>query len=158
MDLLVTFDNGMIVIEDMSRKARTGLRRENDIKTMFYFFQGDFTIEERDDVYRIVGYRKGLFAIPENKIMPRSILDKHHIPTKRLRKAIRNPLDLFRKRPSCYMSDDRMVIPLTEVHKHVTMEIPKSIAVRLHQGEWFFDEDESEALPEEQIDGDLQKT
>lgn len=147
MDLLVTFDNGMIVIEDMSRKARAGLRRENDIKSMFYFFNGDYEITEKEDSYLIVGDRKGLFAIPEKKIIPRDIVDAHHIPTKRLRKAIRNPLDMFRKRPSCYMADDRMVIPLIEIHKHVTIEIPNNIAVRLKQGEWFFDEDESEVAP-----------
>ena len=149
MDLLVTFDNGMIVIEDMSRKARAGLRRENDIKSMCYFFNGDYEITEKEDSYLIVGDRKGLFAIPEKKIIPRDIVDAHHIPTKRLRKAIRNPLDMFRKRPSCYMADDRMVIPLIEIHKHVTIEIPKNIAVRLKQGEWFFDEDENEVEKEE---------
>lgn len=152
MDLLVTFDNGMIVIEDMSRKARAGLRRENDIKSMFYFFNGDYTITEKEESYLIVGDRKGLFAIPEKKIIPRDIVDAHHIPTKRLRKAIRNPLDIFRTKPSCYMADDRMVIPLTEIHKHVTIEIPKNIAVRLKQGEWFFDEEENEVAPEGLVD------
>lgn len=154
MDLLVTFDSGMIVIEDMGRKARTGLRRENDIKSMFYFFSGDYDIEEKEESYKIIGERKGLFAIPEKRIIPRDILDAHHIPTSRLRKAIRTPLDMFRTRPSCYMTDDRMVIPLTEIHKHVTMEIPKNIAVRLHQGEWFLDEDESETIQTGLIDKD----
>lgn len=141
MDLLVTFDYGMITIEDMSTKARAGLRRHSDVKSMFYFFKGDFEIKDDNDYYYITGNRKGMFGIPENQILPREIIDTHDIPTARLKKAIRTPLDLFRKNPSCFISDDRMVVPLHEVHKHVTITVPKSICVRLKQSEWYMNEE-----------------
>lgn len=141
MDLLITFDNGMIAIEDMSEKARSGLRRDNDIKSMFYFYDGDYTIRDDDQYYYVVGNRKGMFCIPENKMVPRDIIDAHDIPTKRLKKAIRNPMDIFKKIPRWYISEDRMVIPLHEIYKHVTITIPKNIAVRLKQGDWFYNED-----------------
>lgn len=141
MDLLITFENGMITIEDMSKKARMGLRRENDIKSMFYFFDGDYTITEDEEYYHIKGNRKGMYCIPENRIVPREIIDSHHIPTKRLKKAIRNPIDIFRSKANWYISEDRMVIPLHEIYKHVTITIPKNISVRLKQGDWFYNED-----------------
>jgi len=141
MDLLVTFDNGMIAIEDMSPNARMGLRRDNDIKSMFYFYEGDFTMTEDAEYYYIKGNRKGMYCIPENRIVPRDIIDAHHIPTKRLKKAIRNPMDIFRRKASWYISEDRVVIPLHEIYKHVTITIPKNISVRLKQDDWCYDED-----------------
>lgn len=136
MDLLITFDHGIIAIEDMSIKARDGLRRENDVKSLFYFFDNEFTISEDENYYNIVGKRKGLLCIPENHIIPRDVIDAHHIPTKRLKKAIRNPLDIFRKKANCFVTEERILIPLTEIFKNVTITIPKTMSVRLHQGEW----------------------
>lgn len=137
MDLLITFDYGMVSIEDMSEKARLGLRRHNDVRSLFYFYSGEYDLTEDENYFYIKGQRKGMFCISEHKLIPRDIIDAHGIPTKRLKKAIRNPIDMFRNKASCYTSDDRMVIPLCDVYKHVTLTIPKGITVRIIQDEWF---------------------
>ena len=136
MDLLITFNHGIVIIENMSEEARLGLRRENDVKSLFYFYENEFKIDEDKYYYFIEGNRQGIFCVQRNKKITREMMDHYSIPTNRFKKAICTFTDIFKSEPSCYISEYRVVIPLPEIHKHVTLKIPKNITVRVNQSNW----------------------
>lgn len=135
-DLIISIENGLVLMEDMSPNARKGLHRDSPIKSTFYFMAGEYNIVENETTYSVTGHRCGLYVVDKGQVVESSLLVEHEIPRDRFQSVYSSPIDFFRTLTRHMVSYERVIIPLKNARKYVKLIFPKQVTTILSQDQW----------------------